>query len=106
LQDGEFGGFLDTLRDDLSGDIAGERYEGAGERALCPALVDSANEGYIKFDDVGLERNEVTKPGIARAEVIGGQLRPVIAHFLKGAVYSGIVLNRDVFGEFNDDPGA
>src|SRR4029079_4235079 len=99
----ELGRRLDPLGDDQRAPAVGEVAQRPDD--LERRLVDGAalDQRQVDLDDVELELAEEAKPGVAGADVVGGEADAGDAAVLSRATKSGDVLYSLAFGQLEDD---
>ena len=95
---------LDTFRDDGRPDFAREIGHRSSECSSCWIHVDVVNDFLIEFDEFRLEPQDVPERRISRACVVDRDPHTTLTQFVDRVPQGSIVLDRDVLGDFDDEP--
>ena len=94
---------LDALGDEARAGVVGERHEGTGERSASEVDVDAGDEVAVEFDELRLELEDVGQAGEPGAGVVDRKPHTVAPERGERLRDRGVVVDRVVFGELDDD---
>src|SRR5699024_4663050 len=83
----------------------GEVDEGADQAVQDPVGGQAVDDAAVELDDVRLGDDDVAQRGEPGADVVDGQAHAALAQRLDGLAQGGVVLDRVVLGQLEQDPG-